>query len=136
MICGVCKKEKGLRTVCKTCYQKKYRSRPEVKERGRARRYERWGREFGFTPELEAKLKICQNLKCAICTSILGPQGRGMTNMHRDHDHNTGGARGLLCGACNHSLGYYEKRQRPSGLMIEPYDYYLSNTPVSKLILK
>jgi hypothetical protein len=33
--------------------------------------------------------------------------------------------RALLCQACNLSLGYYEKWQRPVGLVITPYEDYL-----------
>lgn len=40
---------------------------------------------------------------------------------------------GLLCSACNVSLGMYEGWQRPAGLRIAQYEDYLQNPPVPRL---
>lgn len=39
---------------------------------------------------------------CAICQK---PDGEGKDRLHLDHDHETGKARGLLCGPCNRGIG-------------------------------
>lgn len=44
-----------------------------------------------------------QNGKCAICLKQI--TGR---DIHRDHDHNTGEWRGLLCNNCNRGLGHFQ----------------------------
>lgn len=43
-----------------------------------------------------------QDRKCAICSRQI--EGR---NVHRDHDHQTGEWRGLLCNNCNRGLGHF-----------------------------
>jgi hypothetical protein len=35
--------------------------------------------------------------------------------------------------ARNNALGMYEKRQRPAGLRLQPYEDYLENTPVNRV---
>lgn len=57
---------------------------------------------------------------CAICPRELG------VGANCDHCHKTKRPRALLCRACNLGLGYYEKWQRPAGLVIDPYDDYLA----------
>ena len=51
--------------------------------------------------ELQEKQLGC----CAICKSTLG---YGLGGTHIDHDHSTGGVRGLLCSNCNRGLGYFK----------------------------
>jgi hypothetical protein len=84
-------------------------------------------RKTGFTPELLERARARQGGRCAICAVVLRPGAR--QSLHgecKDHDHETGMARGLLCGACNRALGFYEKSQRAAGLVLEPYEKYLS----------
>jgi hypothetical protein len=87
------------------------------------------GRSFGFTPETEAALAKIQDGKCAICTR----EFRSQKETHRDHDHETGKARGLLCSSCNTCLGHYEKRMREAGLVLAPFDAYLANPPTANI---
>lgn len=49
-----------------------------------------------------------QNGLCRICKEPHKP-GPRFKYMHVDHDHITNKIRGLLCFACNHRLGWYEK---------------------------
>lgn len=73
----------------------------------------------GWTPQLREDALSRQGGLCAICPRELGAEP------NCDHCHVTKKPRGLLCRACNISLGYYEKWQRPAGLVIEPYETYL-----------
>lgn len=87
----------------------------------------------GFTSDLVERLRCLQRGSCAICSCVLEKSGRGLSSECADHDHTTGGARGLLCGACNRALGLYEKHQRPAGLVLEAYERYLCSWPSSLL---
>jgi hypothetical protein len=81
-------------------YQKKRRSRPEVKAADRAGHLKR---KFGLTPaEYEAKL-AAQGGGCALCGRVPAP-GR---QLDIDHDHKTGAVRGLVCNTCNQGLGQF-----------------------------
>ena len=81
-------------------YQKKRRSRPEVKAADRAGHLKR---KFGLTPvEYEAKL-AAQGGGCALCGRQPGP-GR---QLDIDHDHTSGAVRGLICNTCNQGLGQF-----------------------------
>jgi hypothetical protein len=77
-----------------------------------------------FTPELEQKMLLQQDGKCAICSVPFNGE-RTATSRCRDHDHVEKRPRGILCRICNIALGYYEKCQRPAGLVIAPYEEYL-----------
>jgi len=55
------------------------------------------------TPEQYAALLARQEGRCAICQTDQ-PGGKG--SWHVDHDHATGGVRGLLCSQCNLMLGH------------------------------
>lgn len=71
-----------------------------------------------------------QGGKCAICARKDPGTCRGWS---ADHCHAANVPRGVLCQACNIGLGFYEKHQRPAGLVIEPYERYLANPPVGRL---
>ena len=59
-----------------------------------------------MTPaEVDAQLAE-QGGKCAVCGNGNG-SGRWNT-FHIDHDHETGGRRGLLCNNCNMGLGHFK----------------------------
>lgn len=80
----------------------------------------------GFYPGLTERLRREQDGKCAICKVKMNIENKkAMTGEQADHDHETGKARGLLCRACNSSLGFYEKHQRQTGLVMPPYETYL-----------
>lgn len=81
----------------------------------------------GFTPADTERFRAEQRGVCAICPVVMDTENRkGMRGEHADHCHETGRPRGLLCRACNQALGFYEKYQRPAGLVIQPYERYLT----------
>lgn len=80
----------------------------------------------GWTEALVVECLQLQHNKCAVCLREID-----LSSLTRDHDHIELKARGLLCQACNISLGYYEKWQRSAGLVLEPYDRYLSSPPAA-----
>jgi hypothetical protein len=53
-----------------------------------------------------------QGGKCAICDSPEALPGKADRFFSVDHCHNTGKVRGLLCVACNHLLGRFEKHEQ------------------------
>lgn len=90
---------------------------PERKEQELAKRRQRdaarkdhlvaWRRQYfyGLSSEDYANLLLAQGGQCAICHADQ-PGGRHGWNV--DHDHKTGRVRGLLCRACNMSLGGFK----------------------------
>jgi len=64
----------------------------------RARNYQLWYR-YGLTQTDYLALRKKQGGKCAIC-------GKKQWKLVVDHSHKTGKIRGLLCGRCNHLLGF------------------------------
>jgi hypothetical protein len=107
---------------------------PEVaKSRFETARRWRWAKN-GFTESLVLGLLVFQKDRCALCTrGIQLAQAHKPDSAQADHCHNTQTPRGLLCRACNTSLGNYEKHQKVFGLVIEPYEQYMTDTPVSLL---
>ena len=104
-------------------YQRRYNSRPEIRERNRTRN-RKYMREWNVANKDRVNLKRrclskgiepgsfqtmydAQQGRCCVCG--LAPEGRQQFNkLVIDHDHETGKVRGLLCGMCNTSLGYAE----------------------------
>lgn len=85
-----------------------------------------------FTTEFASALLAFQGGRCAICPRELPESTDGETQLGRraaDHCEATRTPRGVLCWACNISLGWYEKQQRPAGLCIATYEVYLADPP-------
>lgn len=59
-------------------------------------------RRYGLTQEDYETLAELQSHTCPICLEV--------KKLVIDHNHETGEVRGLLCRACNASLGHLEKR--------------------------
>lgn len=59
------------------------------------------GRRYGLTAE-EYEAVVADN-RCAVCGS--SERRKGHETLYVDHDHATGVVRGLLCHACNLTLG-------------------------------
>ena len=56
---------------------------------------------YGLTVVQFNALYVAQGGRCAICKDPI--EGRGV---HIDHCHKSGKVRGLLCGGCNHAIGF------------------------------
>jgi hypothetical protein len=64
-------------------------------------------RHYGITGDDYARMLVEQDNKCKICPKEHNPSiKRG--RLYVDHNHKTGEVRGLLCGACNSAIGYFE----------------------------
>jgi len=59
---------------------------------------------YGITLEEKRNMLVLQGGRCAACGST-EPGGR-CNEWHVDHDHGTNKIRGILCSACNLSLGW------------------------------
>ena len=59
-------------------------------------------KKYGITAEEYEQLFDAQGRVCAICGD---PYSKGNGRLHVDHDHVTGKIRGILCQACNVTLG-------------------------------
>lgn len=70
-------------------------------EHYRAKERRRSLARYGLTLESYAEMARRQDHKCAICRELV--EG----NLHVDHCHASGRVRGLLCGACNTSIGSF-----------------------------
>lgn len=65
-------------------------------------------RRYGVTPEWLAETFDAQGGVCAACGRPETKTFRGQIRMLAiDHDHETGEVRGLLCSACNTSIGLF-----------------------------
>lgn len=114
-------KKDGRHSQCKACMretQSKRLRNPEVREKNRqASRAWRQAnpdrakasvrcatlrRKYGITAEQFDEMFSAQGNKCAICEDTES-KGNGM--FHVDHDHKTKAIRGILCQACNVTLG-------------------------------
>jgi hypothetical protein len=78
--------------------QRRMRETPEFKQRARAYHL---AKTWGITPEQYDEQLAAQGGVCAICRQPPRPD----ISLHVDHDHESGGRRGLLCFRCNNALG-------------------------------
>lgn len=88
-----------------------------------------------FPAALVDLLREAQGGACAICLVVLSAAHRAPDSEAADHCHASDTPRGLLCWTCNISLGWYENHQRSRGLLLTPYETYLTNPPVQKYAL-
>lgn len=113
----------------KRAYERRYRQRPEVRDRQRpgkrawaksekGRAYRKaydsanpdkvraWKRKtiYGIDAEAWNALFDAQDRSCAFCKSTFSG-GRGWST---DHDHNTSRVRWILCHGCNLGLGHFK----------------------------
>lgn len=80
---------------------------------------------YGLAPGEYEKLYFYQGGKCAICQ-----RARGISRkLAVDHDHETGLARGLLCGPCNKIIG----QLRDDVAAVQRLLAYLVNSPARRL---
>lgn len=100
---------------------KKYRDRPEIKEKmrawqrarnatpkGRAQQKARQlKRNYGMTIDQYNEMAVAQHYRCKICGAPAEEQQYG--KLHVDHDHQTDEIRGLLCSGCNTGLGQFKE---------------------------
>lgn len=80
-------------------------------------------RRYGISVDNYEAMLATQNGKCAICGSP-NPGVAGRKHFTIDHDHATGGVRGLLCMRCNSALGLFQENPE----ILEQAVLYLRNT--------
>lgn len=94
----------GTHSWCKSCYNKVTTSRQRFKI-------------TGCSSEDYESLYNKQAGCCAICGNHAS---QFASNLAADHCHTTGKLRGLLCGSCNRSLGYFKDNVN---LLLNAIDY-------------
>lgn len=101
----------GLRhNICKGCKAAQARAWYQAnKERALAnRRRLQLDADFGITPEEYAAMLEAQGGVCATCGRPETTEQAGtLVRLSVDHCHTTGKVRGLLCHACNRSIGLF-----------------------------
>lgn len=104
--CGLVWPERfrGVGSKCRNC--RRATRQKTTREENRATHL----RGYGVTPERVDEMLREQKGLCPICLNeIVLPTGNGGVRRGEavvDHDHTTGGVRGLLCSTCNLGLGY------------------------------
>jgi Recombination endonuclease VII len=86
-------------------------------------------RDFGITLEQLNQMVADQNGCCKICGTQMHPGGDRENGVYRtgvcvDHDHETGGVRGVICSPCNTGLGMFKDdpaRMRAAADYIDKY---------------
>jgi|DEB0MinimDraft_6_1074348.scaffolds.fasta_scaffold92430_2 hypothetical protein len=124
---------------CKECYRTRQREkwsqlsiekRRERKNNNKCSTPE-WHREYklktkyGLTTEDFSSMILEQNSCCKICN-------QHMDNPQVDHCHTTGKVRGLLCRACNTSLGLLKENPETLRNMISYINDSISKNPLEK----
>ena len=92
----------GLKIYCRECMSIYQKNVPQIKHRKCNYR-----RKYGITVEEYDQMLIDQSGCCAICGSDT-PQRKLSRNFAVDHNHVTGGVRGLLCERCNRGIGQFK----------------------------
>lgn len=104
-----CKRPVAAKGLCNTHYQKLRRTGTFDRFREFRPGFNKadWHRfkRYGVTPEDYSKSLRDQEQACAICKNPLPTNPK---DVHQDHDHATGVARGVLCRRCNIALGHIE----------------------------
>ncbi|CAK6605116.1 endonuclease VII [Klebsiella phage vB_Kpn_K19PH14C4P1] len=95
----------GGQSQCKECRQSGKRGRPVSSTQRESHRAWVLLNTYGITVDDFNKMLEDQAGVCKICGK--GPSGR-FKHLCVDHCHTTGQVRGLLCHACNKSLGFLE----------------------------
>ncbi len=112
----------GFNRECKECSYKRheeYRKRPGVKEVIKEKSRLNWVKaNYGLSPEEYRKL--CEDQPfCPICLTSFS-----VTEIHVDHNHETGAVRGLLCEQCNHFIGLIKENTTSILNMLEYLEKY------------
>jgi hypothetical protein len=103
----------GHLSQCKNCHKAAMAARharlrgtqPYVEANARRNRRRKLRDVYGITLEDYETRLAEQGAKCAICST--DDPGRGSEFFPADHDHETGGFRGLLCHGCNLGLAQF-----------------------------
>ena len=115
------------REMCKTCHVKRSsqwkREHPAFRRKqSQVARILRLRKRYGMSASQYLDMFKSQGEKCAICGAT---DGRVLTHIKHtaysfavDHNHTTGKVRGLLCAACNRSIGLLKECPRIIGSMI------------------
>jgi hypothetical protein len=120
--------------VCRACYRQQYYDTNRSREILRAYKWNVRNKDRFYLNQVHQKYRLkpaeyaelfnAQQGRCAIC---LVSQEEMKSRLHVDHDHASGGVRGLLCSSCNRGLGAHEKAGTNA------YKRYLEWTPMMRL---
>ena len=132
-------KRDGYQTSCKACardYVRKIRATNPEKVKEQRKQWginNRWNRaltqsrtaakkrEYILCSATAEELKAAFTGKCDLCGC---PEMECTTQLHMDHDHETGEFRGFLCARCNIGIGHFRDSEE---LLIDAL-HYLMNT--------
>jgi len=95
---------KGRAAYCKGSARYRATEKGKITNTAYAARYKAVRRrtDYGLEPEIYEAMISAQGGKCAMC-----PTAHSIEHpLQVDHCHTSNGVRGLLCGACNSTLGY------------------------------
>lgn len=121
-------KKDGHHSICSFCHSKRNKEKratdPEFVKRcrERSRQYRKdhpekcrrgvrnatLKKKYGIGVDEYDKILREQRGTCAICDRT--DSGVGHPNLHVDHNHKTGGVRGLLCQPCNTAIGMFRDK--------------------------
>lgn len=98
---------------------------PEQRARdNEAKKWRRYAREFGVSPEDYERLLEAQGGVCALCR-----KPAKSIKLALDHCHETGAVRGILCTSCNTALG----RLGDTADALRAVVAYLENSPAQEV---